>query len=236
MGCPDQAPGAVADYRVMPAENCVPLPDSVSLDQAALAEPLSVALYAVRLSEIHPQCRAAVLGAGPIGLSVLSCAKAVAPAVVYVTDLIDARLKAAEALGADWTGLAKQQDVVAEILRIEPKGLNVVFECSGDPACIDDAVRLLAPGGTLALVGIPPATEVSYDPHAARTKELVFRNVRRQKSCVAPVIRWIAEGRVDTSVFLTHRFGLDEIRDAFELVADYGDGVIKAIVDLSSAD
>jgi threonine dehydrogenase-like Zn-dependent dehydrogenase len=86
------------------------------------------------------------------------------------------------------------------------------------------------------LVGIPPTREVSFDVHAARVHELVFRNVRRQKGCIAPVIGLIAQGHVDTAPMLTHHFPLDAIRDAFELVAAYRDGVIKAMIHVSPAE
>ena len=111
-----------------------------------------------------------------------------------------------------------------------------MFECSGDPACVDQGIRLLAPGGTLLLVGIPPTPEVSFDIHTARNKELVLKNVRRQIGCIEPAIRAIAKGRIDTRPLLTHHFPLDQIREAFELVAGYRDGVVKAILDLSSAE
>jgi L-iditol 2-dehydrogenase len=235
MACPQQAPGAVAEYRVLPAENCVVIPESVSLDQAALVEPLSIGMYAVRLGRVAPGAKMAVLGSGPIGLSVLVCAKAAGPATVYMTDRIDARLEVARTCGADWTGNPEREDVVAAIARHEPLGVDLVYECSGDPACIREGIRLLAPGGTLLLVGIPPTVEVSFDVHATRTKELSFKNVRRQKDCIGPVVRLIAEGRIDTGPLLTHRFPLARIRDAFELVAAYRDGVIKAMLNVSSA-
>jgi L-iditol 2-dehydrogenase len=235
MGCPGQAPGAVAEYRVVPAENCLPIPEGLSLDQAALVEPLSIGLHAVRLGEVYPAARVAILGAGPIGLSVLLCAKATAPCTVYMTDLLDERLEVARQCGADWTGNARREDVTASLSAQQPWGLDLVFECSGDPACIDQAQQLLTPGGTLILVGIPPAVQASFDIHLMRTKELTFKNVRRQKGCVAPVIRLIGKGQIDLNPLLTHRFPLAQIREAFELVAGYRDGVIKAVIDVSSA-
>jgi L-iditol 2-dehydrogenase len=233
MGSPGQALGAVAEYRVVPAENCLVIPDSVSLDQAALVEPLTIGMHAVRLADLYPGTRMAVLGVGPIGLGVLLCARLTTAVTAYATDLIDERLAVASKCGADWAGNAATDDVVAAISAREPRGLDFVFECSGDPACIDQGARLLTPGGTLLLVGIPPTDAVSFDIHTARTHELTFRNVRRQKGCMAPVIRLVAEGHVDTGPFLTHRFPLSEIGEAFELVAGYRDGVIKAIVDVS---
>jgi len=233
MGCPGQAPGAVADYRVLPAENCDPIPQGMTLEQAVLIEPLSIGVYAARVGDVRPGSRTAILGSGPIGLSVLLAAKAAAPSTVYATDLLDERLAVARQCGADWTGNPHRQDVVAEICGREPPGLDLVFECSGDPACIDQGMKLLTPGGTLLLIGIPPTVQVSFDAHLMRTKEITCKAVRRQQGCVAPAMRLVAEGRINTAPLLTHRFPLHRIRDAFELVAAYQDGVIKAVLALS---
>ena len=232
MGVPGEAPGAVAEFYTLPAHCCFPIPDHLSLDDAALAEPLSIGLHAVHLAAAVAGQRVAILGAGPIGLSVLLCLKATAPGKAYVTDLIDQRLAVARECGADWTGNVRQEDVAATIAGLEPLGLDLVFECSGDPACIEVGMRLLAPGGTLILVGIPPVNEVSFDAHVMRRKELTFKNVRRQNACVAPVVDLIAQGRLNPAPLLTHRFPLARIQDAFELVADYRDGVIKAMIDV----
>jgi threonine dehydrogenase-like Zn-dependent dehydrogenase len=103
-------------------------------------------------------------------------------------------------------------------------------------ACVDQAMTLLTPGGTLVLVGIPSPRRASFDVHVMRRKELTFKSVRRQRHCVAPVVELLAQGRVDADPLLTHRFPLERIREAFELVAAYRDGVIKAVVDVSAAE
>jgi L-iditol 2-dehydrogenase len=233
MGSPGEALGAVAEYCVVPAENCFAVSDSLTLDDACLVEPLSIGRYAVQVGEIAPSARVAVLGAGPIGLSVLLCAKAAGPCTTYVTDLLEPRLAAARQCGADWTGNARTTDTTAAILQQQPQGLDRVFECSGDPAAIDQAQELLAPGGMLLLVGIPPIDQVSVNIHRMRRKELTFRNVRRQNGCVGSVIEWLAAGRLNAQPLLTHRFPLEKISEAFQLVADYRDGVIKALIDVS---
>lgn len=233
LGCPGQAPGAAADRLVLPADNCLRIPDSMSMEQAVLAEPLSIGLHAVRLGQVRPGAKIAILGAGPIGLSVLLCARAAAPVKTYVTEPIPSRLEAARQCGADWTGDPHQQDPVPAIAAQEPLGVDIVFECSGDPSCVNQAQQMLAPGGRLILVGIPDETEVPLDVHTMRRKELTLRNVRRQQGCLGPVIRMMDEGILDTTVFVTHRFPFERIQEAFELVADYRDGVIKAIIDLS---
>ncbi|MGO9109611.1 MAG: zinc-dependent alcohol dehydrogenase [Thermoguttaceae bacterium] len=233
MGSPGQAPGAVAERYVAPAVCCAAIPASMSLDEAMLVEPLSIGLHAVRLSQLAAGTKIAILGAGPIGLSVLLCAKATASCTALVTDLRDERLAVAARCGADAVLNPRQNDVVAAITRAEPHGLDMVFECSGDPACLEQGQSLLRPGGALILVGIPPVDAVAFDPHRMRRFELRFQAVRRQNNCVVPVVRLIADQRLDPSPLLTHRFALSEISAAFELVAGYCDGVIKAVVDLS---
>jgi L-iditol 2-dehydrogenase len=233
MGSPGQAAGAVAQRYVAPAVSCVPIGDSMSLDEAMLVEPLSIGLHAVRLSQLAAGMKIGILGSGPIGLSVLLCAKATAPCTALATDLRNERLEVAARCGADVTLNPRQCDVVAVITRSEPQGLDLVFECSGDPACLDQGQSLLRPGGTLMLVGIPPNDTVTFDPHRMRRFELGFRAVRRQNDCVVPVVRLLAQRRIDPSPMLTHRFSLDEISAAFELVAGYRDAVIKAVIDMS---
>jgi L-iditol 2-dehydrogenase len=232
MGAPGEALGAVAEYRVVPAANCFPIPAGMTLDEAALVEPLSVGLHAVHLGEVTDAARIVIIGAGPIGLSVLLCAKATAACTVYATDLLDERLAVARRCGADWTANASHGAAIEAILQKEPQGVELVFECAGDPLCIDEAQKLLTPGGTLVLVGIPSTDRVIFGIHHMRRKELTFKNVRRQRGCVAPVIEMIAAGRIDPKPLLTHRFPLERVAEAFDLVARYGDGVVKALVDL----
>ncbi len=232
MGNPGEAPGAVAERYVAPAACCVPIPASMSLDEAMLVEPLSIGLHTVRLSQLAAGMKIGILGAGPIGLSVLLCAKATAPCTAYVTDLLDERLAVARRCGADAALNPRQADVVAAITQAEPLGLDLVFECSGDPLCVDQGQSLLRPGGGVMLVGIPPVDAVTFNQHRMRRFELRFQAVRRQNDCVAPVVRLIAGRRLDPTPLLTHHFPLGEISAAFELVSGYRDGVVKAALDV----
>jgi L-iditol 2-dehydrogenase len=232
MGTPGQAPGAAAERYVVPAACCAAIPASMSLDEAVLVEPLSIGLHAVRLSRLAAGMKIAILGAGPIGLAVLLCAKATTSCTVFMTDLLDERLAVARRCGADAVYKARQSDVVAAIIQAEPLGLDMVFECSGDPVCVEQGQSLLGPGGCLMMVGIQPVDAVAFDPHRMRRSELRFQAVRRQNDCVLPAIRLIAQRQLDPAPLLTHRFPFSQISAAFELVAGYRDGVIKAVLDL----
>ena len=194
MGCPGEAPGAAAEYRVLPAANCLKVPEGLSLDLAVLAEPLSIGLHAVRLGEVYPAARVAVLGAGPIGLSVLICAKLGAPCTVYVTDLIDQRLETARNLDARLDGQPKRRGRGRVDHPARAVGTGHRVRVLGDPACIDQAARLLTPGGHAGSGGqSPPAARIDIDPHTMRRGELVLKNVRRQRGCMVPALRLIAE-------------------------------------------
>lgn len=231
LGCPGQIEGCLAEYLVMPEANCYPIPDTMTLDQAATVEPLSIGVYAVSLAPPMPGAKIGILGAGPIGLSVLLPARAEGAARVYMTDKIDARLQVALRAGADWAGSPDTEDVVEAIAQREPELLDAVFECSGDQAAMDQAVELLKPGGTLLLIGIPGAqNRVSFDINLLRRKEIRIQNVRRQNRCVQRAIDLIAEKAVDVDVMITHHLPFARTQEGFDRVADYRDGVVKAIV------
>ena len=93
-------------------------------------------------------------------------------------------------------------------------------------------MKVLKPGGKLLLIGIPEEMRISFNVAAVRRKELTIINVRRQNGSVEEAIDMIAAGQVDLDFMVTHRFGLSECQDAFDMVADYRDGVIKAMIEV----
>ena len=234
LGCPGQASGALVERLVLPATCCFPLPDSVTMEQAAMVEPLSIGLYAQRLAPLVPGATIGILGAGPIGCCVLLTCRAFGEHKTYVIDLLDCRLELARACGAGWTGNPNSMNIADAISELEPSGLDVVFECAGKQETLDLAPELLKPGGTLLVVGIPEVDRVSFDIHLLRRKELIIKNVRRQNNCMRPAIDLISSGAVNVDRLMTHRFPLTQANTAFGLLENYRDGVMKAIVQVSA--
>jgi L-iditol 2-dehydrogenase len=231
LGCPGQLEGCLCDLIVMP-EDCCYSAKGLTADQAALVEPLSIGHYAVQLSGGLKGKKIGILGSGPIGLSVLLAARTDGASAIYVTDRLDYRLEAARQQGAAWTGNPDRTDIVADIIRHEPLELDAVFECCGQQTAFNQAVELCKPMGRLVIVGIPETDHISFAVHDARRKGLSFVNVRRQNECIDPIIDLIREGRIKPDFMITHRFSLDQAAKAFELLAGYRDGVIKAVVDM----
>ncbi len=235
LGCPGQAAGCLSERIVMPAESCIPIKDEMTMEQAAVSEPLSIGVYAVKLSAVPMAgAKIGILGAGPIGLSVLLPAKAQGAEKIYVTDKIDERLDIAAKAGATWTGNPNSQDIVEEISRCEPLLLDVVFECCGQQEALDQAIKLLKPGGKLMIIGIPETDRVCFGIDDMRRRELCVQNVRRQIDCVQPSLDMIDRGEINVDFMVTHRFSFEQTPEAFELVADYRDGVVKAMIEFDT--
>jgi len=223
--------GGMAEYALAPERNCVPLPAKMTVVQGALAEPLSIALYAAGFAGSVRGKTAAVLGTGPIGLCVIMALKTEGSGPVYATEKIEARLEAAGAkAGADWTGNPDHEDIVTGILARETLGLDIVFECCGEQSALDQAIALLKPGGTLVVVGIPLESRISFDSSKVRRREIRVQNVRRQNKCLEKAVGMIHAGRIKVDDLATHFFKLEEAREAYETAAARRDGVIKAIV------
>jgi len=230
LGVPGQREGSIAEYLVMPGECCVPIPDHMTFTQATMVEPLTIGLHARRLAGEIRGANVAIFGTGPIGLSVLMALRLAGAATVFVTDLLDNRLELAGRLGADWTGNAGTKDVIAEIGAQVPGGLEVAFECAGRQETIDHCAQILAPQGMAVLVGIPALDRISFPMDPLRRRELRIQNVRRHDACIPWAMDLVARGKVDVDALVTHRFPLAAAQEAFELVGDYRDNVVKAMI------
>jgi L-iditol 2-dehydrogenase len=174
----------------------------------------------------------AILGCGPIGLSCLIAAKVLKTGKIYATDKLDYRVDFAMKAGADWAGNPAQCDIVKAIYEMQPDGVDIVYECAGEQEAIDQAIELLRPGGKLMLVGIPEVDRVSFPIDKIRRKELTIINDRRQNRCTEKAIDLVASGKAKIKSFATHRFKLEQAKEAFDLVSDYRDGVIKAMIEV----
>jgi len=230
LGVPNQLDGALCEQIVMPARCCHKLPEGTTLVQGALVEPFSIGLYAQRLGGDVAGKTAAVLGCGPIGLSVLAALKAAGIAKVYTTDIRDNRAELAARMGAEWTGNPEKQDIVSEIRQGEPTGVDLAYECAGEQDTADQCLQLIKPGGTVLIVGIPERDRLSFDMNVMRRSEVRIQNVRRQNQCFPPAIDLIAWEKVDLGAMVTHEFPLSETPAAFDIVSNYKDNVVKAMI------
>jgi len=230
LGNPKQMAGCLSEYIVLHEKCCYPIKNRMTFEQATLSEPLAIGVYAVKRSMLPAQANVAILGAGPIGMSVFHVLRTNKVGNIFVTDKIEERLMYSKKLKPKWTGNPNRADIVKEISNIEPLLLDVVYECSGDPQAIAQALQLLKPGGNLVLVGIPDVNETTFPIHELRRKEITIINIRRQVHCTQKAIDLLDRGRINMDSMVTHHFSLEETQKAFDLVANYRDGVMKAMI------
>lgn len=231
LGCPGQADGCLSEYIVMPEDSCFPIGEGMSYTEAAISEPLAIGVYAVNQSIPLKGAAIGILGFGPIGMSVLLPALAKGAEKIFVTDLIDERLDIARACGATHIFNAAKLDVVSLISKDEPLLLDVVFECCGKQEAMDQAIEILKPGGKLMIIGIPEFDRWSFDVDKLRRKEICIQSVRRQNHSVEEALELMEEGILNVQKMATHRFGFEHTKAGFDLVTDYRDGVMKAMID-----
>ena len=222
--------GCLSEYIVLHEKCCFQIKKIMTFEQATLSEPLAIGVYAVKKSMLPPKASVAILGVGPIGMSVFHVLRTKKVGNIFVTDKIEERLKYSKKLKPKWTGNPDRVDIVKEISNIEPLLLDIVYECSGDTKAIRQAVQLLKPGGILVFIGIPESNEISLPIHESRRKEITIINIRRQVHCTQKAIDLLERGQINMESMATHHFPLEETQKAFDLVSNYKDGVMKAII------
>jgi L-iditol 2-dehydrogenase len=234
LGCPGQAEGCLSEYIVMPEENCFPLSKKLTPDHGSISEPLAIGIYSVKKSGNVKGLKIGILGFGPIGFSVLLAARAQGVDKIYVTDKIDERLIISSKEGAVYTGNPLKENIVEEIRLREPLGLDVVFECCGQQEALDQAVDIMRPGGKIMVVGIPEFDRWSINVENTRRREMMIQFIRRQVDCTKTALEMMESGKIDVKNMITHRFRFENTKEAFDLVAEYRDGVMKAMIDFST--
>ena len=222
--------GSLCQWMHMPARSCFPVPDEINDAEAALLEPLGVAIHAVDLARLRVASSVAIVGAGPIGLLILQLARLSGSDPVFITDKFDWRLKLAERWGG--TPLLSTEDPAARISKeTAGRGVDVAIEAAWGDESIEQAAEMVRLGGRLVLVGIPGNDRLTLKHSTARRKGLTILMSRRMKHAYPRAIRLAAAKRVDLTGLVSHRFPLQRAAEAFALNAVYAEKVVKVIVE-----
>ena len=197
-----------------------PIPDSVPDAEAALLEPLGVALHAVELGRVQPGTTVGVYGCGPLGLLLVQALRVAGANVAVATDPLAHRADAARALGA--ANAIQTRRAGAEILPAPLRnGLDVAFEVAGDDDAVATALDTLRPGGLLVLVGIPVGDRTSFRASVARRKGLTIALCRRMRAHdLDRAIALAGRGEVELAPLVTDRFPLTHGAEAFAALVE----------------
>ncbi|KAH9390496.1 hypothetical protein TYRP_022993 [Tyrophagus putrescentiae] len=238
--CPDIAchatppyHGTLVKYFLHRAAYAFKVPDSVDNEEAAMIEPLSVAVHSCKRSGVTVGSRVLITGAGPIGIYTLMAARAYGATRVVLTDINEERLKLARELGADQTILVtkelSEEELVAKVKEAFGDGEqpDISLECSGAPSCSRLVLLATKSGGVAIQVGLGPPN-VSLPIADAAIREVTILGAFRYKDCFPTAVAMAASGKLNLKALASHRFDFKDCLEAYK-VAKSGAGM-KVII------
>ncbi|MEM1437863.1 MAG: L-threonine 3-dehydrogenase [Pseudomonadota bacterium] len=222
-------PGAFAEYIAVPAFNVFKLPDSITDEIAAMLDPFGNATHTALSFDLVGE-DVLITGAGPIGIMACAVAKHVGARHIVITDLNEYRLKLAEKMGATLTLNITESSVREAMDGLGmTEGFDVGLEMSGNGEAMRQLLRSMHHGGKVALLGIPPAdTAIDWNEIIFKGLELKGIYGREMFETWYKMAAMLQSG-LDLSPMITHRFAVDDYREAFE-VMDSGESG-KVILD-----
>lgn len=214
--------GGFSQFRTARADQIRPLPDEVSTQHGALAEPLGVAFHAVgRAGDLHGKT-VLVNGAGPIGSLVVAAARFCGADQVIASDVSAAALRVARQMGADaCVNVADGEDL--------PEDVEIVFEASGSPRALGSVLRSTARGGTLVQVGNLPGSEIQAVLGELVTREITWVGSYRFVDEITDAIEAMRDG-LDVGPLISHTFALEQAAEAMAVALDPGSGSSKVML------
>lgn len=215
--------GGFVQRKVVRADQLRALPDGVDTRSGALAEPLAVALHAVRRAGDVTGREILVNGAGPIGALVVAAAKRSGAVSVIAADVSPAALAVAAAMGADHTVDVRESGL--------PDDVELVFEASGSPRAIGGVLHAAARGGTVVQVGNLPGGAVQAALGDLVTREISWIGSYRFVDEISDALIALADG-LDVTPLMTHSFGIEDAETALRVAADPGSGSSKVMLRL----
>jgi len=225
--------GSFCSFVNHAADFCFKLPDSVSLEEGAMIEPLSTGIYAARVAPVRMGDTVVITGAGPIGLMNLLACKAAGATSVVISDMVEARLEVAREIGATRTvrgGSDELREAAHELTN--GLGADVCIECAGHPSALSAAIGACRAGGTVVLIGMPAGDVAQINVNDLIVREITLRPIFRYNNTFPTGVELLASGKVDVKPLISKRFSLAEVPRAFDYVLENRATCVKAIVDV----
>lgn len=225
--------GGLAEYAKIPAVNAILLPDNVSIDDAALAQPMGVGYHALHdRTTIKEGDFVVIIGAGAVGLGAMIVAKNLG-ARVLVTDLVDFRLEAAMKMGVDYVVNTSKENITEKVMQLTNNvGADCVVECvgGGQKNTLAQAVEVSKCHGVILILGTFSNQEIAINVNGIRAKEIDLRGSHGQYGTYRHCIDIVSSGNANLRPMFTHEFKLDDIEKAFTLLLNRDNTVLKILI------
>jgi alcohol dehydrogenase len=232
--------GLQAEYARVPfADNSVfKVPEQLTDEQVLFLADILPTAYEVGVlnGKVSPGDVVAIVGAGPIGLAAILTARLYTPGRIVAIDLADSRLQSAVRFGADTAINNGHEDALAQIMELtDGLGVDVALEAVGVPDTFELACQLIRPGGRVANIGVHghPAT---LHLEKLWTRDVTITTGLVDTRTIPQLMRLVADGRLDPTVFATHRFALEDTMSAYDTFADAANtAALKVVLDGSES-
>jgi L-iditol 2-dehydrogenase len=228
-----QTNGAAQEYFSVSADKVLKVPDRLSLDHAAMIEPLAVAVHALgRYGNVKGKT-VVVLGAGTIGNLVAQTAQAFGASKVIITDVSKYKVAKALICGIPLVINTRQESLTDAILReIGPDKADVILECVGIQDTIGQAIENARKGSTIVVVGVFGKKPI-VDLGLVQDRELVLKGtLMYQKKDFETAIQLASEGKVNLDAMITHRFTFNRYLEAYEAIEQANGEYLKVMIEL----
>ncbi|HQI76818.1 MAG TPA: alcohol dehydrogenase catalytic domain-containing protein, partial [Candidatus Latescibacteria bacterium] len=220
--------GGMAEYVCVPSRAVLPIPDEVSFDEAALLEPLAVAMHAVKQSEHVKNEVVAVVGVGPIGLLAVQCAKSAGARTVVAVDINEDRLAIARQLRAD-IAITNTTDYRVAMGNINEVGTATVIDAVGTAESLEHSVQMVRDGGDIVVVGLG-GRNLSVDTYELVTREIVIRGSHIYRNEMEEGLAAIASGAINLHALITSVWPLEKGPDVFAELASGQTKDVKVVL------
>ena len=222
--------GAFAEWVALPQHIVHHLPDHMPFNHAAMTEPISVALHAVKKANLQPDHDVLVVGAGIIGLFIIQVLRYIGCRKIIALDLVNSRLDLAKQLGADFTLNADSSDLVEQIDSItDQQGIHTSFEVVGIPKTVNLALTPLKKGGKIILVGnLTPTVDIPLQNIIAR--EITLQGSYATGSSFPQAIELIAQEKIKVDPIISQIAPLEEGSSWFKRLYDKQPNLMKVIL------
>lgn len=225
-----QMNGGFQDYIQVPAAQLHVFPDQYTFEEAALAEPYSIAANILDRLSPKPGESMLLMGAGTIGLVVLQAAKN-AGCRVLVSDIVDPKLANARMFGADQVVNSSSASLEDAVASFAPGGVTLLVDAVGIAPLLQQSILLAAPAAKIAVIGFDDHT-VPVSPAQITRRELTLVGSRMNNHQFPKVMAWFASGRFQTQKMITARYPIEQIQEAFDHTLDHNADCIKTIITL----
>lgn len=236
--------GTLSKYYIVASDYVYPVPDHMNMEEAALVEPVSVAVQIAKVADLRANQTVLVFGCGPIGVLCQAVAKAYGAKKVIGVDVVQSRLDFATTFGADGVFMPPKQEAGVDPIEHSEKvatlikehfelgeGPEVVLECTGAEPCIQAGIFAARKGGTYVQAGMGKEN-VLFPITTACIRALNIKGSIRYTTGVYPAaVDLVASGKVDVKRLITNRYKFEEAEQAFELVKAGKEGVFKVVIE-----